>query len=305
MQLSVHYRGTDLSTPLVEVARACLERGFTGLYLPEHSHYPVRRRYQYPGVRPLDGADFVEAAPLLTAAAPTFDRYQRIFDPYVALSYVAAAVPEIRVGTCVSVVGQHDPITLAKQVASLDHLSGGRFVMGVGTGWIDEEWRDHGHEPGDRLWRLREGVALMRAFWSQDVVSFHSEHYDVAPSYAWPKPAQAGGPPVLLGCRAGRGAFRQLVGWADGWLPMHDRVAPELADDLRLLRAMWADAGRSGDPHLVVMQTGDDEDTLARAFDTFAEQGVDDVVLDVPTDGPQEVTASLDRWRDVLDRRGL
>lgn len=304
MQVSAHYSGTDLSMPLVEVGRACLERGITGLYLPDHSHYPVRRRQLHPGVAPRDGAAFVEAAPLSTAAAPTLDRYQRIIEPYVGLAHLSAALPDLRLGTCVTVVAQHDPITLAKQVASLDHLSGGRFVMGVGAGWIDEELAHHGHDPSDRDWRLREGVQLMRAFWSSDVVSFKSEHYAVEPSYAWPKPVQPGGPPVLLGCRATRGAFRQLAAWADGWIPMDGRTARTLAGDLALLRSAWAEAGRDGNPRLVVMQVQEDQEALRRAVDTFAEHDVADVLVDVPTDGPAGVLASLDRWRGLLDGIG-
>lgn len=301
MQISAHYSGTDLSMPLVDVGLACLERGVTGLYLPDHSHYPVRRRQRYPGAAPRDGADVVESPPLRTAAAPTLDRYQRIIEPYVALAHLAAAVPGLRLGTCVTVVGQHDPITLAKQVASLDHLSGGRFAMGVGSGWIDEEFADHGHDPADRGWRLREGVRLMRAFWSQDVVSFKSEHYAVEPSYAWPKPARPGGPPVLLGCRGTRSAFRQLVDWADGWIPMAVPTDAVLTDGLALLRSMWADAGREGTPRVVVMLDERDDDAARRAFDTFAEHDVAEVLLFVPTDGPEVVLAALDRWRGLIE----
>lgn len=299
MDLAVHYCGTDLSMPLVDVARAALDRGFTGLYLAEHTHFPVRRRYLYPGVLPRDGAEFVEMEPLHTAEALDFRRYQRLLDPYVGLAFVAGAVPDFRLGTCVALPAQHDAIALAKQVASLDHLSGGRFVLGVGTGWVDEEFANHGLDPADRIGRMRESVLLMRALWENEVVEFHGERFDMQPSHAWPKATRT---PVLLGCRALRGAFGQLVEWADGWIPMSNHTAGELPDQLRLLHAMWADAGRADRPQVRVMQGLEEADTLRRSLDALTEHGVDEVLLEVPTEGPDGVLRTLDDWAALIPR---
>jgi probable F420-dependent oxidoreductase len=176
---------TDRSIHPVELAREVEAREFESLFLPEHSHIPTSRRTPWPGARPGD-----EELP---------EYYRRMDDQIVALSMAAAVTERLVLGTAVTLVAQHDPIWLAKQVATLDTWSAGRVVLGVGFGWNAEQGEHHGVDHRTRRARTREHVAVMRALWTQDEASFHGEHVQLEPSWAWPKPAQPGGPPVLLG----------------------------------------------------------------------------------------------------------
>ena len=178
---------TDLTMSPSELAVAVEERGFESLWLPEHSHIPTSRESPWPGSKP--GSD-----------EPLPYHYPRYVDLFVSLSMAAAVTSRIRLGSSVCLVAQHDPIQLAKQVATLDHLSGGRVILGIGYGWNREEAANHGMvEWGARREIVREKVAAMRRLWSDEVASFDGDHVHVAPSWMWPKPVQRGGPPVILG----------------------------------------------------------------------------------------------------------
>jgi len=188
--VGVHYFATDRSLPITDFARAAAERGFDAVLLPEHTHIPLTTESPYPG-----GGDLPE-------------RYSRTFDPYVALSVVAAQTG-LKIGTCISLVAQHDPIALAKTIATLDFVSGGRFSLGVGYGWNVPEVANHGHEAAKRRAIVREYVALMRALWQDTEAEFRGAHANLSPSWAWPKPVQRPSVPVLLGCSpTPRGATR-------------------------------------------------------------------------------------------------
>jgi probable F420-dependent oxidoreductase len=166
--------------PLVELAVEAEARGFDAAFVPEHTHIPTARRTPYPDGSPLPG------------------RYLRLWDPHVALSFVAART-DLVVGTCVALVGQHDPIAYAKAVATLDHHSGGRAVVGIGFGWNAEEFEDHGYPP-DRRWEVvAEKVRLMQQLWAEEEASFDGKWVRLSPSWAWPKPLQRPHPPVLIG----------------------------------------------------------------------------------------------------------
>jgi probable F420-dependent oxidoreductase len=275
---ALNYFATDRSLPVADFARAAAERGFDAVLLPEHTHIPVSTKAPYPGELP--------------------ERYRRTLDPYVALSVIAAQT-DLRIGTCVSLVAQHDPIALAKTIATLDFLSGGRFSLGVGYGWNVPELANHGREAAKRRAIVREYVALMRALWQDTEAEFHGEHASLSPSWAWPKPAQQPSVPVLLGCQLTPRGCAEIVGWADGWIGFGNDLN-QFASQVTALRRQWAEAGRPAPGPLIRPMLGIvDDDTLRRAFDRFQVLGVDQVVLDLQAvdDGILDV---LDRYAGVL-----
>lgn len=281
-RIALSYAATPDSMGVVHLAEAAAERGFDGVFLPEHTHIPVSRETPFPG----------------GMGIPMPEHYKSVWDPYIALTAVAART-DLFVGTCVALVGQHDPISLAKAIATLDVLSGGRLVLGVGYGWNREEFEDHGHPRGVLRDVVREKVQLMRALWTQDVASFAGEHVSLSPSWSWPKPTQRPHPPVLLGVPRSAALFADLVAWADGWLPMGMPTADELAADLAVLRPRWEAAGR--DPatlHLAVMQWADGE-RIARERDRFGELGW--LLVAIPTASSGEILPVLDSVAAALD----
>ena len=194
---------TDYSMSPVELGGAAEARGFESVFFPEHSHIPVSRDTPWP-----TGGDL----PL---------EYSHALDPFVALAAVAATTSRIRVGTAICLVAQRDPITLAKQIASLDFLSGGRFLFGVGAGWNVEEMRNHGTEPGTR-WRLvRERVEAMTAIWTMEAAAYHGALVDFDPIWSWPKPVQSPRPPVLVG-GGGPRVLDRVLAYGDEWMPFRD-----------------------------------------------------------------------------------
>jgi len=218
---------TDVTMPILDFAGEVEARGFTGLFLNEHTHLPVDHpTSQYP-----PGGD-------------TPERYARFWDPYIALSFVAAQTG-LDVGTAVSLIGEHDPIALAHQIATLDTLSGGRLVLGVGWGWNREEFADHGRSPKVRARVVEEWVGLMRTIWTNDVAAYDGEFVKLAPSRAWPKPVQKPHPPVLLGGPPSARNFARIAKWCDGWITMGQSVVtPEFHGQVADLRAAWEGEGR-------------------------------------------------------------
>jgi probable F420-dependent oxidoreductase len=279
-RVGLHYVATPDSMDVVELAAAAAERGFESVFLPEHTHIPVSRATPYPG-----GFEMPE-------------KYKHVWDPYVALSFIAATT-ELTIGTCVSLVGEHDAIALAKTIATLDRLSHGRFVLGVGYGWNREEFEDHGYVRDDVRAVVREKVALMRELWTKDVASFDGEHIGLSPSWAWPKPAQAPHPPVLLGVPATEGHFTELCRWADGWIPMAMPTAAELTPDVERLRQHWIGAGRDPSTLQIVAMQLPDATRLERELDEFAALDVAWLLVDVPTAGADAVLPVLDELARV------
>jgi probable F420-dependent oxidoreductase len=280
-RLGLHYVATPESMGVADLAAAAEARGFGGVFLPEHTHIPVSRATPYPG-----GVEMP-------------DKYTRVWDPYVALSFVAATT-SLTVGTCVSLPGEHDAIALAKTVATLDQLSHGRMILGVGYGWNREEFEDHGYDRADLRAVVREKVALMRALWTEDVASFEGDHVTLSPSWAWPKPAQQPYPPVLLGVPATQQHFAELVEWADGWIPMAMPTADELAPDVARLRRAWDLAGRdTATLRIAAMQLADPA-RLERELDAFADLGVGWLMIDIPTADADELLPLLDDVSRVL-----
>lgn len=277
---ALHYFATDQSLPVADFAEAAAERGFDAVLLPEHTHIPVSTGSPYPG----------------GGALP--ERYRRTLDPYVALSVVAART-DLKIGTCVALVAQHDPIALAKTIATLDFISGGRFSLGVGYGWNRPELANHGRDSAKRRAIVREHVALMRALWQDTEAEFHGDHASLSPSWAWPKPVQRPSVPVLLGCQLTPRGQAEIAGWADGWIGFAGDL-DAFAGQVATLRSRWAEAGRAeAGPLIRPMLPIVDDDTLRRSFERLQALGVDQVVLDLQAvEG--DVRVVLDRYAAAL-----
>lgn len=276
----------DVSMPIIDLAVAAEVRGFEGLFLDEHTHLPVDTpRSSYP------------------AGGPTPERYSRFRDPYIALSFVAART-SLEVGPCVSLLAEHDPIALAKAIATLDVLSGGRFVLGVGFGWNREEVEDHGYPANVRARVVEESVALMTELWTKEVASFDGEFFRLSPSRAWPKPVQRPRPPVLLGAPASERNFRRVVRWADGWIPMGSRLLePVFEDWLTALRAECEAVDR--DPatlRITAICVGPVAERLDEAVDRAADLGIERVLVKVDDGRADTVLSVLDRLARRLEK---
>jgi probable F420-dependent oxidoreductase len=257
-----------------DAARAAEAAGFDGFYVPEHTHIPVRRDAAHPRT---GGAELPD------------DRYLRTLDPWVCLSMAAAVTSTIRLGTAVALPAGHDPIALAKTIASLDHLSGGRVALGVGFGWNTDELADHGVPAGKRRTALREYLAAMQALWSQDEASYQGEFIRFDASWAWPKTVSQPRPPVLLGAAGTQRTFAWIARSADGWLTTPGEGGIE--DKVAALRREWAAAGRAGLPEVAVLAGKPDMSVMNK----WEEAGVSDVLFGMPDRTPDEVVAYLDR----------
>ncbi len=278
MEIGITLMLNDQAIDLLDLARAVEERGFASLYLPEHTHLPVR----------------ASEPPALVEGVQVTD-YQRSFDPFVALAAAGAVTQRIRLGTGVALVAQHDPIVLAKAIATLDFLCRGRFVLGLGYGWNRDEMADHGVDFARRRDILREKMLCMRALWTQDEAEFHGEFVDLQPSYSWPKPVQTPAVRTLIGGAAGPKLFGAIAEFADGWIPVGGGgIAKALPD----LRAAMESRGRDPDTlHIVPFGSIPDESKLAY----YASIGVTEVVLRVPPPYDRDsVLSTLDRMTTFL-----
>jgi len=273
MKLGVTIFATDRAMSPVEVAREAEARGFHSLYVPEHTHIPISRRTPPP-----------------TGDAVLAEEYKRTLDPWVALAAASSVTSRIRLGTGIALVAQHDAIALAKQIATLDWLSGGRAVVGIGYGWNVEEMEDHGIDTKRRRSRVREAMLAMEALWSREVASFAGEHVRFEPSWQWPKPVQQPRPPVLIGGAAAPKLFEHVAEFGDGWIPIG---GAGLREALPVLRDAFAARGR--DPaslHVVPMGVLPSREKL----DYYAASGVTEAVLRLPSAPRDEVLAVLDDY---------
>lgn len=281
MRIAVTIFLTDETITPTRLARELEQRGFAGLYLPEHTHIPVERTSPYP------------------AGGELPPEYGRTLDPFVALGQAAAVTQTLGLGTGITLVAQHDPIDLAKQIATVDHLSGGRLTLGLGYGWNVEEAADHGVEWRTRRELVRDRMRLMQALWAEEPTAYEGEFGSVRASTAYPKPVQKPrgpvvGPRTLVGGAAGPKLFSHICEYADGWLPIGGRG---LSEALPVLRSAWADAGREPDalqvvPYAVQPSPG----KLAH----YAELGIEEVVVQLPPAGEAEVLGLLDGYAPHL-----
>ncbi len=273
MRLGVALHTTDLSLGPVELAREAEARGFYSLYVPEHTHIPTSRR-----------------TPAPTGEAELSEEYKRSLDPYVALGAAAAVTTTLRLGTGIGLVAQHDTITFAKELATLDLLSEGRLVLGIGYGWNHEEMENHGIDVKRRRALVREKMLAMQALWSQEVASYRGEFVRFEPSWMWPKPVQQPRPRVLIGGAPGPVLFDHIAEYADGWIPIG---GAGLKEALPTLRERVAERDRDpAELHIVPMGIFPDEGKL----EYYASIGVTEAVLRLPSAPRDEVMPVLDDY---------
>jgi probable F420-dependent oxidoreductase len=274
VKIGVVYFCTDQTISPQRLAVEAEQRGFESVFMTDHSHIPVTRRSAYPGV--YGGGEL-----------PEF--YKRTHEMFIAMAMMAAVTERISIGAGIALMGQRDPIYTAKQVASLDFLSGGRVIFGVGFGWNQDEAEDHGSPWNKRFSVVRERVLAMKELWSHDIASFSGEHVELPPSWAWPKPVQRPHPPIYVG-GAGPTTMKHAAEWGDCWY-----VVPP-AGDITLDRAIPAFRA-------LVAENGRDEASVGVAV---ASAPADPAVLDAYRDhGVERVSLWLDGGDVDSTLRGL
>jgi probable F420-dependent oxidoreductase len=271
---------TDYSMPFPDLARAAEERDFESLWVAEHSHIPASRKTPFPG-----GGDLPKM-------------YYDAMDPFVTLATAASVTTKLELATGVCLLIQRDPIQTAKEVASLDQLSNGRFLFGIGGGWNQEEMENHGTRFDRRFKILREKVEAMKAIWTQKEASYHGEFVRFDPLYAWPKPVQKPHPPIHVG-GAFPGSVRRALQYGDGWIPVGDAegVLRRLPD----VHEMVSKAGR--DPaslEISIYYCEAKPDLLKR----LREAGIARAVFGVPAEPREKVLPVLDHYRAVVQQLG-
>jgi probable F420-dependent oxidoreductase len=273
MQVGVFYFPTDYGIDISELAHALEARGLESLFLCEHTHIPVSRRTPFPS-----GGELPK-------------KYAHTHDPFVALSFAAAATRKLRLGTGVCLVTEHDPIVAAKSVASLDRLSGGRFVFGIGAGWNAEEMENHGTRFETRFKLMQERVLAMKALWTQEEAAFQGEMVRFDPVWSYPKPAQRPHPPILLGGETDH-TLKRVVAFCDGWFP-RARADFDPKREAGRLRRMAETAGRDVSTlSITVFRAPADRGTLA----AYREAGIQRALLEVPDLSRDEILRVLDQY---------
>ncbi len=282
-RIGVAFFPTDYSIQPAPLARALEERGFDSLYLTEHTHIPASRKSPWPG-----GGELPR-------------EYWHTHDPFVALAAAATATSRLRLGTGVCLVVERDPIQLAKEVASLDIISGGRLTLGVGAGWNREEMENHGAVFARRWDIVREKVLAMKAIWTQEEPEFHGEFVNFDPIWCWPKPLQPGGPKVLIGAQS-RWTFDRVVEYADGWMPID--VRGNLEEGMEALRKAAERKGRDFSTlgKTLYAAVPPKPDTAKRML----ELGFDELAMALPSEAEAQVLARLDDYAELAAglRRG-
>ena len=271
---------TDYSIRPDDLAKMLEDRGFESMWVPEHTHIPASRTSPWPG-----GAELPKD-------------YWHTYDPFVALTAAAGATKNIKLGTGICLMIERDPIVTAKEVASLDMLSEGRFIFGIGGGWNAEEMEDHGTN-FKRRWRiLRENILAMKEIWTQEEPEFHGNHVNFDKMWAYPKPVQRPHPPILMG-GDGPTTFDRVVDYCDGWMPIGGRGSggPSLAEKIVLLKRQAEDAGRDPDSlNITSFGMRPDPDLIGRMRDA----GVDRVIFSLPSEERAAVTPLIDECAKLI-----
>ncbi|MCH8884644.1 MAG: LLM class F420-dependent oxidoreductase [SAR324 cluster bacterium] len=278
MQFGVFMFPTDFSIGPAELARAVEERGFESLLFPEHTHIPASRLSDWPG-----GGELPQ-------------EYSHVLDPFVALTVAAAATTRLRLGTGICLVIERDPIVLAKEVASVDVVSGGRFLFGIGGGWNREEMENHGTDYTRRWKLLRERIEAMKEIWSSDEATYHGEFVNFERIWSWPKPAQKPHPPILVG-GDGERTLQRVVRYGDEWMPL-GRSGRQFGERIKELAELAAKAGRGRIP-VSIFAAPSDPATLEQ----YRRDGVDRALFPLPPADADRVLARLDKLTALV--RGL
>lgn len=281
MKFGVVLFPTDYSIPVARAAAEAERLGFESFWVPEHSHIPVDTDF------PL--ADEVPR------------NYRSMFDPFVALAAAAAVTERIGLATGICLVTQRDPFNCAKEVATLDQISGGRVIFGIGAGWNEPELRNHGTDPSTRFRLMRERVEAMKALWTHDEAEYHGSLVDFGPTWQWPKPVQKPHPPILIGGTR-PSVLRRVVAYGDGWLPVPGVLDPRDTDPLAELEGQIAELGRLADaagrsrPSVTVFGLPPDVATLER----LAKLRVERVVLGLDSVPAPEAIERLEEHADAV-----
>lgn len=279
MHHGVYIFPTDQTIQPAHLAVELEARGFESVWFPEHSHIPINRTTPWGG---------------RAGAPPLPEYYWRTHDQFVALTAAAAVTKQLKVGTGITLVAQRDPLWLAKQVASLDVISGGRFLFGVGYGWNKEEMAHHGVEYGERRAMLREKVLAMKELWTQQEASFEGDHVTFSPSWSWPKPIQRPHPPVIMGGAPGPKTFAHIVEFCNGWMPFYGRY--DIVERLGELRSVAEAAGR--DPYSIEL-TIFGAPKNAQALEELRAAGAARVLYGLPQGNADEVMRRLDELAEL------
>ena len=278
MKFGVYMFPTDYAIDPVSLGRAVEGHGFESLFVPEHTHIPTSRRSPFPG-----GGELPK-------------EYSHTLDPFVALGAVAATTERLMLGTGICLVIERDPITLGKEVASLDFISGGRVLFGIGGGWNREEMENHGTDPTRRWKVLRERIEAMQQIWTEDAAEYHGEFVDFDPIWQWPKPVQKPHPPVIIG-GDGANTLQRVVRYGDGWMPIGRRA--DFKARIDELNRLSAEAGRADIP-VTIFGAAPKPDVI----DAYAEAGVERLLFHLPPAPRDEVLPLLEQRAELARQHG-
>ncbi len=277
MHIGVTMFSTDYSMRIDDLARECEARNFESLFVPEHTHIPTNRRSPFAG-----GAELPK-------------EYWHTVDPFVGLMAAAAVTKKLKVGTGICLIIERDTIVTAKAAATLDFLSGGRFLFGIGAGWNAEEMENHGTEFKTRFKKMREQVLAMKEIWTKDEPTFKGEFVNFDPIWSWPKPVQKPGPPVLLGGESGH-TLQRVVDFCEGWFP-RGRAAEKILPGLEDLKGRAAKAGRDMKTISVnVFGAVPDEAVL----DSYRKAGITRVMFRLPSEPRDTILPLLDKHAKLI-----
>jgi len=271
MRLGVFYFPTDYGIDLAELGRALEDRGFDSLFVPEHTHIPLSRKTPFP-----TGGELPK-------------RYSHTHDPFVGLAFAAAVTKKLKIGTGICLVPQHEPIVTAKAIASLDQLSGGRFVFGIGAGWNQDEMENHGVRYANRYKQMREHVLAMKELWTKDEASFRGEFVNFDPVWSWPKPTHRPHPPILLGGETDH-TLKRVVEYCDGWFP-RPRGGFEASTAVDRLKRM-AESVKRDPATLTITVFGAPPEAAALA--SYEKAGIPNALLAIPDLSRDEILRHLD-----------
>lgn len=271
---------TDYALPPSVLAKEAEAHGFESLFFPEHTHIPASRRSPWPG-----GDELPE-------------QYWHAHDPFVALTAAATVTQRLKVGTGIALVTERDPILMAKQTATLDFLSEGRLLLGVGAGWNAEEMENHGVAFENRWPILRERVLAMRAIWTQEAAEFHGKFVDFDKLWAYPKPKSEGGPPVLIGASS-KYVYRRIAEYGDGWFPIYQDAsraaasgAVDYQEGIQKTREAWESANRTGSPDFSIFGVGPDE----KAVERLVANGFNRIIFGLPSADADTVLPLVEKY---------
>jgi probable F420-dependent oxidoreductase len=272
MELGLFVSANEFSMPIAELARAAEDRGFDSIWIPEHSHIPVNTAFARGGEVPRD--------------------YKHTYDPFVALSVAAGATSTLKLGTGICLIIQRDTIMTAKEVATLDRISNGRFQLGIGGGWNRAEMENHGTDYSKRFEKMGDQIKAMKTIWAEEEATYHGEFVNFDAIWSWPKPVQTPNPPVWLGGESIH-TLRRVVDYCDGWLPR--AMNPDAVfEGMATLDSLADEAGRDPIPVSVFAPP-------PKTLDQYRDAGVVRSILMLPADNTDETLRRLDRYAELSD----